>query len=113
MTALLLGLGGSQTRGLLEDCFRKLPPDAFGAVEADQVASFLASRPDVISRIPHLAELLAFEHAVLRATLYGEATNIYWTADPASIFASLDAHHLPEGLPPTASSVRVSVSGDS
>ena len=113
MTALLLGLGGSQIRGLLEDCFRKLPPDAFGAVEADQVASFLASRPDVISRIPHLAELLAFEHAVLRATLYGEATNIYWTADPAAIFASLDAHHLPEGLPPTASSVRVSVSGDS
>ena len=94
MTALLLGLGGSQARDLLDDCFRKLPPDAFGAVEADQVARFLARRPDVISRIPHLAELLAFEHAVLRATLYGEVTDIGWTADPASIFASLDAHRL-------------------
>lgn len=111
MTALLLGLGGSQARDLLDDCFRKHPPDAFGAAEADQVARFLARRPDVISRIPHLAELLAFEHAVLRATLYGEATDIGWTADPASIFASLDAHHLPQGLPQAASGVRVSVSG--
>jgi uncharacterized protein (UPF0276 family) len=108
MTAMLLGLGGRQTRELLETCFRRQPPDVFAAVEADQVARFLESRPDVIGRIPHLAELLAFEHAVLRAALYGEATDVEWTADPAAIFAALGARRLPDGLPQTAGSMRVS-----
>lgn len=89
-------------------CFRRQPPDVFAAVEADQVARFLESRPDVIGRIPHLAELLAFEHAVLRAALYGEATDVEWTADPAVIFAALGARRLPDGLPQVAGSMRVS-----
>jgi hypothetical protein len=57
-----------------------------------------------------LAEILAFERALLRATLYDETTDIEWTADPIAIFEALDGGRLPEGLPPIVSRVRVTVS---
>lgn len=110
MTAMLLGLGSRQTQEMLEDCFVRQAPDTFAAVEAEHVAQYLESRRDMTSRIPHLAEILAFERALLRATLYDETTDIEWTADPIAIFEALDGGRLPEGLPPIVSRVRVTVS---
>lgn len=110
MTALLLGLGSRQTQEMLDNYFVRQAPDTFAAVEAEQVAQYLQSCRDMTSRIPHLAEILTFEHALLRATLYHEASDIEWTADPIAIFEALDDGRLPEALPPIVSRVRVTVS---
>lgn len=108
MTLLLLDRGADSTLALLDAYFARQPPDAFAAIEADHFASFLRERRDVLSRIPHLAELLAFEHALVRATVHAESTDLVWSHDPTAILAALDNGHAPPPLPSVRSAMRVS-----
>jgi hypothetical protein len=49
--------------------------------------------------VPHLREVIAFEHALIRAHLYGDKTVVDWTADPTEILGALDQGRLPDRLP--------------
>lgn len=107
VTALLAGLGRRETFELLEAYFRSQAPDPFAAIEADHFAQFLYEHSEVLRRVPYLLEILAFEHALVQATIYGIASDIKWSADPTSILEALDAGHLPGDLPKITSRMRV------
>lgn len=108
MTALLAGLGARGTQELLEAYFDLQPPEPFAALEADAFAQFLLARVNHLSPIPHFEEVLAFEHALVRATTHGESCEITWTADPVQLFDALDAGVLPRDLLTQKSTLRIS-----
>jgi hypothetical protein len=62
-------------------------------------AQFLHARLPLQPRIPYFDEVLAFEHALVRATVYGASMEVAWSADPTLLFESLDAGELPRDLP--------------
>jgi hypothetical protein len=92
---LLATLGQRETRELLETYQAETPPDSFPAVEAHHFAQFVRHRTDVVARVPFLDEVLSFEHALVRATLFGEETELVWSVDPTALLGRLD-----QGLPP-------------
>ena len=98
ITALLAGAGVEPTRHLLDEFFSSSAPDAYAAVESHAFARFLA-RKNVVKQVPYLAEILAFEKALLSATLFGESTELRWTTDPTRLLEGLDAGRLPSDLP--------------
>lgn len=106
MTCLLAGLGPRGTRELLEAYFEGHPPEPFAAVEADCFARFLLAQLPRL-HVPQLAEVLAFERALVRATIHGVSTEVAWSVDPTQLFDSLDAGRLPPTLPKVSSRMRV------
>ena len=108
MTALLAGLGARGTQELLQAYFEVQPPEPFAALEADAFAKFLRARVNHLSALPHFDEVLAFEHALVRAPTHGESCEITWTADPVQLFDALDAGVLPRDLLAQKSTLRIS-----
>ena len=108
MTALLAGLGARGTQELLQAYFEVQPPEPFAALEADAFAKFLRARVNHLSALPHFEEVLAFEHALVRATTHGESCEIAWTTDPVQLFDALDAGVLPRNLLAQKSTLRIS-----
>jgi len=107
-TILLLAvLGSDETEALLERYFMTTAPDAYTAVEAEGFARFLSGQSELLADVPHLAEVLAFEHALVRATLYAEPAELAWSSDPTAIFAALDAGYLPGALPVVRTTMRI------
>lgn len=92
---LLLGLGEERTRALLDSYCAERSPEPFVAVEADSLAGFLRCQAWAMRDVPWLDEVLAFEHALVRATLYGESSKVVWSTDPPALLESLDAGRLP------------------
>lgn len=107
ITALLAGIGPAPTKNLLEEYFRSVPADAFVAVESHQFVRFLASRPGVVAAVPYLHEILAFEGALLSATLFRASTELRWTVDPTVLLEELQAGRLPGRLPPLDSRMTI------
>ena len=107
MLLLLAHLGVDETEALLERHFTTTVPDAYAALEAEGFARFLRDQSALLAGAPHLAEVLAFEHALLRATLYAEPAELAWSNDPTKIFAALDAGRLPRGLPVARTTMRI------
>ena len=108
VTALLAGLGEQGTATLLDEYAAAVPPDSYPAVEADHFATFLGSRVEVLSRVPWLDEVIAFEHALARATVYGVSSDVRWSVDPTALLAALADGRLPDALPSVSSMVRLS-----
>lgn len=106
-TLLLLELGDAATRELLDAYFAAHAPESYAAVEADRFAGFLRTRSDVLARVPHLDEVLAFEHALLRATLYAAATDLEWSSDPTAVLDALECGRRPPSLPQVHSVMRI------
>lgn len=107
ITALLADRGPLATERLLAQYFRNTPADAFVAVEAHQFARFLSRQSSLLEAVPYLTEILAFEKALLAATLYGETTELRWTADPTQLLDELNAGRLPRALPHSVSSMTI------
>jgi uncharacterized protein len=107
VTAMLSGLGSQMTHNLFDAYFEANAPEPFAAVEADQFANFLRVRLARLSYIPFFDEVLSYEHALLRAVMYGLATDIRWSADPVLILESLDAGQLPGKLPAVSNTMRI------
>jgi uncharacterized protein len=107
MTALLAGLGARDTQELLEAYCEAHPPEPFAALEADAFARFLRARIEPLRRLPHFEEVLAFEHALVRATIHGESCEIAWTTDPVQLFDALDTGVLPRDLLAQHSTLRI------
>lgn len=107
LTALLAGVGPQETHALLDAYCEQHPPEPFAAVEADAFAYFLRERLPLLRVVAYLDEVLAFEHAMVRATVHGARSELVWSADPVSILASLDAGMLPPRLPGTSITMRI------
>jgi hypothetical protein len=98
-------LGRHGTEALLAAYFAAQPPEPFAAVEAAQFVRFLQARLPL--PVPHLDEVLAFEHALLRATVHGLSADVRWSVDPARLLQALDEGRLPAALPRVDSVMRV------
>jgi hypothetical protein len=110
LSALLSTLGRRETYEVLDAYEASTPPDAFPAVEAHRFAEFLAGRSAVLARVPLLGEVLAFEHALVRATVFGESSDLEWSVDPTALLGRLDAGQAPGELAPVHSRMRVEAS---
>jgi hypothetical protein len=64
-----------QTHDLLI-LFPAMPADPYAAVEADRFARFLRKRNAIVEAVSYLGEVLAFEFALIAATLHGHAYDI-------------------------------------
>ncbi|HEX8969485.1 MAG TPA: DUF692 family protein [Chloroflexota bacterium] len=109
LTALLGGLGQRGAQDLLDAYLEAYPPEPFGAVEADRCASFLRTCLPRMPAIPFLEEVLSYEHALVKAAIYGTSSEVRWSADPVRILESLDHGELPGALPVVSSSMIVCV----
>ena len=95
MTLLLSALGPRHTRELLSQYAATTPPELFASLESDRFAQFLRGR---LPRVAYLDEVLAYEHALVRASLYGEASTVTFTHDPAELLDCLDRGQVPQAL---------------
>ena len=95
MTLLLTHLGADNVRALLSDYHANTFPDTFTSGEADRFAQYLRGRMAKLPSVPFLAEVLNFEHALIRAALYGEPARIEWDVDPTQLFDALEAGRIP------------------
>lgn len=66
-----------------------------------------SSRLPLHSRSPYFEEMLAFEHALVSATVHGTSSEIAWSADPTMLLDALDAGTLPGQLPAVSSTMRI------
>lgn len=108
-TFLLLVLGPQEMASLLDQYFAEHPPDAYRAIEASNFAAFLQRQRGLLDRTTHLGEVLSFEQALVRASVFSESSQVEWTADPTRILQALDEARLPGELPTVESSMLVTV----
>ena len=106
-TALLAGLGKDAVARLLSDYFQSSPPETFVVMECYRFARFLKNRSDLVSSVAYLAEILAFEHALLAASLFGTTTVVHWTVDPTELIAALETGKMPGQLPRSPSRMTI------
>jgi uncharacterized protein len=103
----------SLTRGsqcvdrLLAAYFRETSPDLFVAVECDGFARYVYAHEPEATRGTLLAQVLAFEHALVRASLRGESTQLTWHVNPDEVFEDLDANRVPRAVTVPAFSMTI------
>ena len=90
---LLCTLGGARVRQLLAEFADSCPPELFVSAEADAFARFLREKA---LPIPYLEEVLSFEHALVRATLFGESSTVHFIHEPTALLESLERGQLPD-----------------
>jgi uncharacterized protein (UPF0276 family) len=112
LTALLVSHDAHDIHELIETYCREYPADMYAALEGHRFATFLASRERLLAETPHLAELVAFEHALIRAAVFGASSNISWSVDPTQLFEALDEGRMPENPVSLRSSMIVAAEGD-
>ena len=83
---LLLYLGESTVRRIYADFFTTRPPEFFAALEAKAFARYLAG---LYLDVPHLDAVVAFELALLSASMQGVQTAIEFAGEPEQILTSL------------------------
>ena len=93
MRLLLMHEGEAGTRALMQAFWDTAPPQPFAGDEGIAFAAYLASTP---LDLPFLDDVLAFELALLRASISGETTTVRFGADPAVLLGALAEGRLPE-----------------
>jgi len=110
MLALLRGLGAIATRQLVDAYCRSCGADVFTAGEADRFATFLRQR--IASGqlvLPLLDEVLGFEHAMVRASLFERGATLRWSVDPVALFEALETGRPLSELPQVPSEMTIAV----
>ena len=95
---MLASWGPDAVHALLDQYSREVYPDTFAGGEADRFGHFLRQRMDRLPRTPYLEEVLSFEHALVRAALYGEPATVRWTIDPTELFELLERGVIPASV---------------
>jgi hypothetical protein len=95
MRLLLLHEGEQGTRALMRGFWDSAPPQPFAGDEGLAFAAYLASTP---LRLEFLDDVLAFELALLRASISGEATTVRFGADPAQLLGALSEGRMPQDV---------------
>jgi hypothetical protein len=85
-TLILLTKGEVMLRSLMDKFADCSPAERFSIVDADRFAFYLVDKG---LRIPYLDEVLAYEHAILRASLYGEYSTVTFKHDPSVLLGGL------------------------
>ncbi len=93
MRLLLLYAGEDGTNALMRGFWDSAPPEPFAGDEGLAFAAYLAAHP---VKLPFLDDVLAFELALLRASISGEATTVRFAADPAQLLGALAEGRMPE-----------------
>jgi uncharacterized protein (UPF0276 family) len=89
---LLLELGEAELRRLLGRFWATVPPQAFAADEGLAFGGYLQAAE---LTMPYLDDVLAFELAVLRASVADQVATVRFHADPDEVLGSLAAGRLP------------------
>jgi uncharacterized protein (UPF0276 family) len=105
---LLLTLGDGETRNILKRFSTTEPPRAFAADECLAFGPYLAK---LDLEVPYLDQVLAFEMAVLRASVRNETTKVDFRADPAEILGALAAGRLPSAREDGEHSLEIASAG--
>jgi hypothetical protein len=108
-TALLAGRGKEAVAQVMSDYFRSTPPETFVVMECYRFARFLADRPELVASVAYLSEILAFEQALLSASVFRTTSVVQWTVDPTALIAALEMGKLPGALPRSASQMTITV----
>ena len=95
---MLASWGPARVHALLAEYEDQCYPDIFTSGEADRFACFLRERLDVLPPAPYLRDVLSFEHALVRAALYGERTKLQWDIDPTELFDTLEQGRVPAAV---------------
>jgi uncharacterized protein (UPF0276 family) len=85
-TLILLTKGVVMFQFLMDGFADCSPAERFSIVDADRFALYLVDKG---LRIPYLDEVLAYEHAILRASLYGEYSTVTFKHDPSVLLGGL------------------------
>jgi len=97
---MLTSWGSAHVRTLLAEYADQCYPDIFTSGEADRFACFLSERLDRLPPALYLRDVLRFEHALVRAVLYGERATVQWDIDPTELFDSLEQGRVPVAVTP-------------
>lgn len=95
---LLVSWGAERVHALLAEYAAQSYPDIFTSGEADRFACFLLDRLDRLPPTPYLSAVLRFEHALVRAALYGERATVEWEIDPTELFDALEQGSVPAAV---------------
>jgi len=93
---MLASWGLERVHRLLHEYEAQSYPDIFTSGEADRFACFLGERLDRLPPALYLRDVLRFEHALVRAALYGERTTVEWEIDPTELFDGLEQGCVPQ-----------------
>lgn len=89
--ALLRGLGSTHTHSLMQAYCRSCPSDLFTAAEAEHFATYVQRLVDDRRlELPLIGEVLAFERAMLHASMHGQGSALRWSVDPVALFEALE-----------------------
>jgi uncharacterized protein (UPF0276 family) len=94
---VLLAAGEDRLEELFAGFWRSAPPEQFAGVEAEAFGRYLLGHG---GDIPHLADVVALELAVLRAGSSGTAQQVLLSLDPLVLLDALAAGALPPGGAP-------------
>jgi uncharacterized protein (UPF0276 family) len=97
---MLASWGSARVHALLAEYAAQCYPDIFTSGEADLFACFLRERLDRLPPAPYLRDVLGFEHALVRAALYGERATVQWDIDPTELFDTLEQGCVPAAVTP-------------
>jgi uncharacterized protein (UPF0276 family) len=95
MRLLLMHEGEQGTREIMQAFWDTAPPQPFAG---DEGLAFAAWLPSASLELPFLDDVLAFELALLRASISGETTTVRFGADPAVLLGALAEGRLPEAV---------------
>ncbi len=110
LLAMLRHLGTQAVDQLMRTYCATESADIFTAVEAERFAAFLQRRvEDGRLSVPFLDEVLAFERALITASLHGTSSHVRWTVDPSALISALEAGHRLTELVPMPVSMVVAV----
>lgn len=91
MLLLLRELGATKVDALIRAYCRACPSDIFTAVEAERFAEFLRGKlADGSIAVPLLDEVLAFERAMIAASLWGRDATLHWSVDPVQLLERIE-----------------------
>jgi uncharacterized protein (UPF0276 family) len=93
MRLLLIHEGEQGTRDLMRAFWDTAPPQPFAGDEGLAFAAWLSG---AAIDLPFLDDVLAFELALLRASISGETTTVRFAADPAVLLGALAEGRMPE-----------------
>lgn len=95
---LMLALGSQAFRIILADYWSKVPPQMYGALEAECFAEYLT---ELKLELPYLAKILEFERAVVATLTDGQSRVVRFDFEPVPLLRVLAEGVLPDGPLPS------------
>ena len=89
---LMLALGPDVFRSILDDFWSRTPPEHYASTEAEAFARYL---DELHLQVPHLADVLAFERAILATLIDDQPRVVTFGWNPLPLLRALAEGHLP------------------